>query len=231
MKITKKLYALMALTAIPLCITFGGQDAQAQAVEPPTVINPLRKHEPLIKQSATLVEQTEEQLAKESEEIEAIEEKKETLAEELERMKREIEEMKQKVAEKKAAEARAAELASVQATVSVSQVSTTSIRGAGGPNAYGWGQCTWYVKNRRPDIGGYWGNANAWVYSAQAAGYSTGYAPVVGAIGSENGGMHVVYVESVNGDGTVNISEMNYAGGVGVVHYRTAPASSFTYIY
>jgi hypothetical protein len=96
-------------------------------------------------------------------------------------------------------------------------------------NGYTWGQCTWYVKNRRPDIPNNWGNAGGWFYAAQSMGWPTGYSPRPGAIGEESG--HVVYVESVNGDGTVNISEMNWAGGVGQTHYRTTSASEFVYIY
>ncbi len=95
-------------------------------------------------------------------------------------------------------------------------------------NTYVWGNCTWYVKNRKPNIPNSLGNANQWIARAQTAGYATGSTPVVGAIGAA--GNHVVYVESVSG-AMVNISEMNYNGGVGVVHYRTVPASSFYYIY
>lgn len=95
-------------------------------------------------------------------------------------------------------------------------------------NTYAYGWCTWYVKSRKPNIPNNWGNAYSWVGSAQAAGYATGATPVAGAIGAVDN--HVVYVESVSG-GNVTISEMAYAGGVGVVHYRTVPASSFYYIY
>lgn len=95
-------------------------------------------------------------------------------------------------------------------------------------NTYTWGNCTWYVKNRKPNIPNSFGNANQWISRAQAAGYATGSTPVVGAIGAS--GNHVVYVESISG-AMVNISEMNYNGGVGIVHYRTVPASSFYYIY
>ena len=97
---------------------------------------------------------------------------------------------------------------------------------AGNTYAYGW--CTWYVKSRKPNIPNTFGNAYQWIGSAQASGYATGTTPVAGAIGAADN--HVVYVESVNG-GNVTISEMAYAGGVGVVHYRTVPASSFYYIY
>lgn len=103
---------------------------------------------------------------------------------------------------------------------------TTSVANAG--NRYTWGTCTWYVFNRKPNIGSFWGNAGNWLNSARNAGFATGSTPVPGAIGVQ--GNHVVVVESVNG-GTVSISEMNYGGGVGVVHYRTVPSSSFQYIY
>lgn len=96
-------------------------------------------------------------------------------------------------------------------------------------NTYAAGYCTWYAKNKRPDLPNMLGNAVSWVANAAARGYATGAAPRVGAIGQQ--GNHVVYVESVNPDGTVSISEMNYGGGLFVVHHRTVPASSFTYIY
>jgi surface antigen len=98
-----------------------------------------------------------------------------------------------------------------------------------GGNSYVWGQCTWHVKNKRPDLPNNLGNGGSWVANAASYGFSTGTTPRAGAVGEQPG--HVVYVESVNADGTVNISEMNYAGGVGVVHTRTVAASTFTYIY
>lgn len=99
----------------------------------------------------------------------------------------------------------------------------------GGVNGYVPGNCTWYVKNKRPDIGGYWGNAGYnWIAAAQSAGYSTGSVPRPGAIGVQPG--HVVYVESVNGDGSANISEMNY-GALYRMNWRTVPAGTFQYIY
>lgn len=96
-------------------------------------------------------------------------------------------------------------------------------------NTYVWGQCTWHVKNKRPDLPNGLGNGGQWVGNAAARGFATGSTPRAGAVGEQVG--HVVYVESVNSNGTVNISEMNYNGGVGVVHTRTVSASTFTYIY
>ncbi len=101
-------------------------------------------------------------------------------------------------------------------------------RGAVAGNTYTAGNCTWYVKNKRPDLPNNLGNADTWVARARAQGMATGAAPRVGAAGQR--GMHVVYVESVNGDGTVTISEMNHAG-LYVITTRTLPASYFMYIY
>jgi surface antigen len=99
-------------------------------------------------------------------------------------------------------------------------------------NTYAFGNCTWYVKNRRPSISNSWGNANTWFYNAGAQGWATGTAPRVGAIGTTTaGGLgHVVYIEAVNGDGTVTLSEMNY-DGFDLIDTRVAAASDFLYIY
>lgn len=101
-------------------------------------------------------------------------------------------------------------------------------RGGSAGNTYTAGYCTWYAKSRRPDLPNNLGNANTWTARAASQGLATGSVPQVGAIGQQ--GMHVVYVEAVNGDGTITISEMNYRG-LYVTSSRTAPASSFSYIY
>ncbi len=102
-------------------------------------------------------------------------------------------------------------------------------RAANSPgNTYAAGYCTWYAKSRRPDLPNRLGNASSWVSRSAALGYATGTAPQAGAIGQQ--GNHVVYVESVNSDGTVTVSEMNYRG-LYVVSSRTASAASFRYIY
>ena len=95
-------------------------------------------------------------------------------------------------------------------------------------NRYSPGYCTWYVKNMRPDLPNNLGNANTWVSRAAAQGITTGSTPKAGAVGQR--GMHVVYVESVNADSTVTISEMNHKG-LYVRTVRTLPANYFTYIY
>lgn len=112
------------------------------------------------------------------------------------------------------------------ASVNVSQSAVVA-----SDNAYGYGYCTWYVKNKRPDIGSYWGDAKNWYNSAISAGYSTGSSPKVGAIGVSFGGEfgHVIYVEAVNAS-TVTISEMNYTGW-NVMSTREVLPSEFSYIY
>ncbi len=102
-----------------------------------------------------------------------------------------------------------------------------------GSNTYDYGYCTWYVKNRRgASIPNNLGNANTWYSRAAGAGMAVGSVPRPGAVGTTTrGGLgHVVYVESVNADGTVNISEMNYQG-FAVQSSRTTSASEFLYIY
>lgn len=112
--------------------------------------------------------------------------------------------------------------------VAKTSAARTQVRGSSAGNTYTAGYCTWYAKNRRPDLPNRLGNASAWVSSAAAQGFATGSAPRAGAIGQQ--GNHVVYVESVNGDGTVTVSEMNYHG-LFVISSRTVAASNFRYIY
>lgn len=100
-------------------------------------------------------------------------------------------------------------------------------------NTYDYGYCTWYVKEKRgASLPNMLGNANMWYWNAQRTGLPTGSTPVAGAVGTTTRGAlgHVVYVESVNGDGTIQISEMN-APTWGAVTYRKALASEFVYIY
>lgn len=111
---------------------------------------------------------------------------------------------------------------------SSSASSAVRYSGSSSGNTYAPGYCTWYAKNRRPDLPNQMGNASSWVASAAARGFATGSAPQAGAIGQQ--GNHVVYIESVNGDGTVTVSEMNWRG-LFVVSSRTVSASNFRYIY
>jgi surface antigen len=108
-----------------------------------------------------------------------------------------------------------------------------------GGDGYDFGYCTYWVALRRIQVGkplpNDLGNASSWGYLAHAFGLSTGTTPQQYAAAAVGGGGegHVVFVESVNADGSINISEMNF-GGWDVVDHRTIPAStadSYIYIY
>lgn len=87
-------------------------------------------------------------------------------------------------------------------------------------NRYDYGYCTWYAYNRRAElgrpIGSFWGNASTWASYARGSGYAVSSTPSVGAVMQNSwqaGGYgHVAVVESVNADGSIYVSEMNYAG-------------------
>lgn len=98
-------------------------------------------------------------------------------------------------------------------------------------NLYDWGQCTWHVFNRRKAIGKpistYWWNANNWASAAAKDGYRVNNKPVVGSILQSSAGYygHVSFVERINNDGSIQVSEMNFTSSPGVLTYRTVPAS------
>lgn len=96
-------------------------------------------------------------------------------------------------------------------------------------NTYFKGYCTWYVKDRRPDLPNMLGNGGQWTGNAAARGFATGSTPQVGAVAETNG--HVAYVEAVHGNGTITISEMNGTAGFGNVGSRTVNAADYSYIY
>ena len=85
-----------------------------------------------------------------------------------------------------------------------------------GYNGYDYGWCTWYVSNRRAEIGrpvpANLGNAYSWYYLAQQAGLPTGLSPAPGAVAVNQAGNHVSVVEVVNADGSFWVSEMNSRG-------------------
>jgi len=101
------------------------------------------------------------------------------------------------------------------------------IPASSGLNGYEYPSCTGHVALKRyvpPGLG----NATTWFARAQALGMATGSEPKAGAIGWTPG--HVVYVESVNDDDTVTISENNYDYN-GSTRTITVPATKYQYIY
>lgn len=87
-------------------------------------------------------------------------------------------------------------------------------------NRYAYGYCTYYAFNKRAaagrPIGSNWGNATSWASLARASGFAVDKNPQSGDVFQTSGGWggygHVGYVERVNEDGSILVSEMNYAG-------------------
>ena len=112
-----------------------------------------------------------------------------------------------------------------------------------GGNGYSYGYCTWHAANRRIALGlpmpRNLGNAVTWAALGARSGMSVSGTPQAGAIlWHKNtyiaGGLgHVGFVEGVNADGSISVSDMNYPIW-GVVTYRTISPSeigSYLYIY
>lgn len=92
----------------------------------------------------------------------------------------------------------------------------------------------WKVANSGrfvPNFGGQ-GHAYQWPATTARYGIPQGSTPKVGSAAIMYGGPygHVMYVEAVNGDGTITVSDYNL-GLDGLYRYYTRPASGLTYIY
>lgn len=98
---------------------------------------------------------------------------------------------------------------------------------------YAPGNCTYWVYARRAQVGlpisNSWGNAATWAFFAGINGYQVDHTPTQYAImqtaNSAQGLGHVAFVESVDPDGTWNISEMNVLG-LYIVDHKAMPASA-----
>ena len=85
---------------------------------------------------------------------------------------------------------------------------------SGVSHSFPWGQCTWYVAQRR--YVPWSGHAKTWLYKAQQYGFATGAAPKPGAIvQTREGGYygHVAFVEAVSGS-YITVSEMHLGYGI-----------------
>lgn len=90
-----------------------------------------------------------------------------------------------------------------------------------------------------------WGNASRWDDGARAAGYVVDHNPAAGTIGQDDAGIygHVFWVESVNGDGSINVTEYNnyyatylysghsHAGDFGARTISAGQARMYNYIH
>ncbi|HGF1449738.1 TPA: peptidoglycan hydrolase PcsB [Streptococcus suis] len=106
-------------------------------------------------------------------------------------------------------------------TTTTSNNASVAASNSSSGNTYPIGQCTWGAKQAAPWVGNYWGNANQWLYSASAAGFSTGSTPVVGAVAVWTSGAygHVAVVTAVNGS-QIQVVESNYNGNQYVGNFR-----------
>ncbi len=109
-----------------------------------------------------------------------------------------------------------------------------------GGNGYDYGYCTYYAAVKRAQIGrpvpSNLGNASTWKLLAQRAGLGVGGQPTAGAIiwsPPRDYYGHVGFVDSVDADGTVHVSEMNVAGWGRVSTKTLSPeqAAGYSYIY
>ena len=151
----------------------------------------------------------------------------------------------------------------IAATRSASSLSAKFSWGGNAPiygsNGYDYGFCTWWVAVRRAQIGrpvpSNLGNAVSWKALAPRAGLGVGNTPAAGAViwtdpakmsGYYRSFGHVGFVEKVNPDGSIWVSDMNSSGytsmdtnssrggGWGRTSYRllsAAQAATFSYIY
>ncbi|NQI72888.1 CHAP domain-containing protein [Streptococcus suis] len=109
-------------------------------------------------------------------------------------------------------------VAIVNAPVNTSSTSTSSSAASNNArydaSSYPIGECTWGVKSQVSWVGPYWGNANQWVASARAEGFSVGTTPQVGAVAVWVGGAygHVALVTAVESSTNIQVSESNYMG-------------------
>lgn len=102
---------------------------------------------------------------------------------------------------------------------------------------YPQGQCTWYVYERVQQfgkkVGSDWGDAHNWDNRAESDNYDVSQTPSThsavvfeaGQAGAHDIYGHVAFVEKVNKDGSIVISEANVKG-LGIVSYRTIDAST-----
>ena len=90
-------------------------------------------------------------------------------------------------------------------------------------------ECTSYAGWKAYEYAGvtisYWGNAYSWASSARARGFDVSREPEANTIGQSTSGVygHVFWVESVNADGSINVTEYNnwYATGLYSGVYQT----------
>ena len=222
-------YLKSILLSLVIAVTFSGSaNAQSPA--------PLSENEQRIQQHSQMIQEKAVVLDLTSKELEELEQNKQELTKTLEAEKKLVEGLRAKIAEKKRIEAIQAEERARLAAYVEPEVTrapyytppTKRYAGDSAGNSYTAGQCTWHVKNLKPELPNFLGNADRWFASAQAQGWDVGYEARAGAAAQTKVGMHVAYVLEVYGNGTMLISEMNFAGPYS---QRNAVVNQSDYLY
>jgi surface antigen len=150
----------------------------------------------------------------------------------------------------------AAEMAAAAAAQGAGNIGGGSVGGGGYPGMWAnapqdslvdnWGlynrECVSYTAWKVASTGRYVphfagaGNANQWPSTAAQHGIPSGSTPVAGSVAIWYIGAygHSMYVEAVNGDGTITVSDYNNnsdGAGWGLYHYYVRSASGLTYVY
>lgn len=107
-----------------------------------------------------------------------------------------------------------------------------------GGNGYDYGYCTWWVAIRRSQVGkpipSNLGNASTWKVLSQRAGIPVGNVPQKHAViwtPPRDYYGHVGFVEDVDAEGNVHVSEMNVVGWGRVSNKVLTPAQAAAYSY
>ena len=108
-------------------------------------------------------------------------------------------------------------------------------------NGYVFGYCTWHVANRRAEAGrpipNNLGHARTWAPNAQRFGMTVTENPEQGSVlwhkdTSIAWGLgHVGYVEQINNDGSIVVSDMNYPRWNAVSHRTIEPSEFGSYLF
>lgn len=214
---------LFGLIFLPQPVSAMGSDKFEIKPPEPTLI---QQNDQKIKELEASFKTEQEKLEEKLEAVEEVKEQAQAIVQTAQQLEAEVLDMREEV---KVLEAKLAEKKRLEAERTV-PASRNADDSAG--NTYALGNCTHYVKQRRPDLSNSFGNANEWYYNAKAMGYKTGTMSKKGAVGTTTRGRlgHVVYVEKWLGNGRILISEMNVGG---LWHTQTVEAdeSDFVYIY
>lgn len=110
-----------------------------------------------------------------------------------------------------------------------------------GGNGYSYGYCTWHAANRRNQIGRplprNLGNAVTWASISASAGLGVSEIPAAGSVlwhrntYIAGGYGHVGFVERVNGDGSILVSDMNYPIWGTITTRTISPAEFGSYLF